>query len=644
MKFLAGKKREGVSESAVQDRGSTDVFRKKITERADQLGQSVLRLNYIAESSNAAIKAAKGSIMEIDDSNRKLMENIGEVQGLSGDIEGRIEENLQYTASLVQAAEEMTESNEQLGGIFENLMADNGKTSVGIEEIAENIRAVVVATEEILKATASINAIAQKTNLLSLNASIEAARAGEAGRGFAVVATEISSLAEVSRKSAENIGTIVQRLKEQSELSVNSVATIRESFGRQTDHMLTTRALLENTGKKIDEVQENVKLVDENMDTLEQCKNIIVEDMQKLSKLGRDNAEATSMIVTDFKSVVKNTSDMAKLAYELNGVSDDLHYATRDFAGNAAANTGEKTVMRVGYMPNYGSLCSIAAAIKLGYFEKENIQPELIEFANGMQIIDALKDGRLDVGYIGHGAHKRCIAGDAVIFLLSHISNAEAIIGSRKKDVRTLQHLRGKRIGTSVGNTSDALLDIALESEGISRAECEIVDLPPEEIVKEMQAGRLDACALWSPYSLELLKKGGNDMTLLANNLTYSNRLASLSSWITTPEFAREQSQKLLRFTKALYGGMNYRALEDNMKQVASWVSEMTGMNAGSAYEQRFDADWSSAGYIVIGVQDGTIERLYEAQQKQFLSAGNIKTMVPVKSYVLLDNMVEAIR
>lgn len=74
-----------------------------------------------------------------------------------------------------------------------------------MKKTTENMEEMDKLTKKIEGVAGNIAGIANKTNMLALNASIEAARAGEHGRGFSVVADSVRDLAGQSAKSSTEI-------------------------------------------------------------------------------------------------------------------------------------------------------------------------------------------------------------------------------------------------------------------------------------------------------------------------------------------------------------------------------------------------------------------------------------------------------
>lgn len=304
----------------------------------------------------------------------------------------------------------------------------------------------------------------------------------------------------------------------------------------------------------------------------------------------------------------------------------------------------EPVTLNVAYMANWGSLWAVATADAKGYFAEEGITLNLTVFENGPTEIAAMESGAMDVAFIGPGAHKLCSTGNAEVFLLQHLGDGDSILGL--KGIKTLEELKGKKIGYAAGTSSETILTTALASVGLTMDDVDALSMDATALTTAALSGSVDAVAAWSPYSLTILAEG-KDVTDICSNVDFAN-LVSPGSWVVNPKWADEHEDLLVRFIRAMYKGMDYAAAATSddaiANEVAGYIAAVIASDADTVIGQRYDGSWKTSAEVLEMVESGEIVRIYADQQATFIENGAVDaaTALAPEDFVLTDLMLAA--
>jgi methyl-accepting chemotaxis protein len=178
--------------------------------------------------------------------------------------------------------------------------------------------------EKIQLVTKIMDEIAQKTDLLSLNASIEATRAGEMGKGFALVADEIRSMAENSKQSSQEMETIVEEILKDNKAVLEALPQSQAGINRGREII---RGIVDTFGEMLSGVKDiflQVQAMEEVMEKQVRQMRGLLSYFQELSRLAQENFVSTQKTTVATKSQEKDMEEIVNAMKSLNALSEKM--------------------------------------------------------------------------------------------------------------------------------------------------------------------------------------------------------------------------------------------------------------------------------------------------------------------------------
>jgi methyl-accepting chemotaxis protein len=275
----------------VQQVGQGDLTQQAVVAGNDELSSLGRTLNQMSSGLREVAIRTRGATENLNAAAAEILASTQEQAASSREQAAAVQETTATMQELSQSGAQISEKAREVAASAEatstvsnaglHAIQNTTRSMDGIQEqataVAENIVSLSEKTQAVGEIIATVNEIAEQSNLLALNAAIEAAAAGEQGRSFSVVANEMKNLADQSKQATVQVRSILGDIQK----------------GINTSVMLTEEAV-----KRVDAGRQQVDVADQ---TIRQMAESILQSIQAFQQI----VAATSQQQIGFEQVTQ---------------------------------------------------------------------------------------------------------------------------------------------------------------------------------------------------------------------------------------------------------------------------------------------------------------------------------------------------
>lgn len=281
-----------------------------LTESANQISESMMQMSFVANEQATETDKIYEKTENFSSGIEEISESIRDMYKLCEITEIESKKGLMIVNSLVEGSEDTTKVTQAVNVSVKNVANESNE-----------VESIVVLIKD----------IADKTNLLALNASIEAARAGEFGRGFAVVAEEIRKLAEQSKHATESISSIIIKMQQMIKESVNELEGINGVINLQNQNVEDTKNSFASIFEGIINLNDKIKNVEERNIVLISEKNEVSDSIRNLVAAVEETSSATEEVTAATEEQVSTMEELQKVSADIVDLNKNLKELVNKF-------------------------------------------------------------------------------------------------------------------------------------------------------------------------------------------------------------------------------------------------------------------------------------------------------------------------